>query len=81
MLDNFPDDPCYFVNVSREGEYHLYDMRWIATTRSNYANAKMWNGGYEKKRFYFFPKDMFMINLATGEYGKGSLVNETFGRA
>ena len=77
MLNEFPHDPCYFVNVC-QGEYHVYDMRYIATAPQKPVTAKMWNGTTQAKNFYFFKKDMFLTELSKGVEGKGAEFNEIF---
>ena len=78
MLKEYPMDNNYFVNVC-EGRYELYDMRYIASCPTVKTRAQMWNGGSELKTFYKFPKAEFVIELSTGEIGRGALDNESFG--
>lgn len=79
LLENFPDDMNYFVNVC-EGRYELYDMRLIANSPKVKSMAKMWNGGSELKTFYKFDKTMYIIELSSGELGPGAEYNEKFGK-
>ena len=78
MLKEFPLDNNYFVNVC-EGRYEVYDMNYIAGCKIVHTRAKMWNGGTEPKTFYKFDKAEFLIELSTGEIGRGALNNESFG--
>lgn len=74
LLEKFPNDRRYFVNVF-EGEYHLFDGDYVAScpTMVRWANFK--DGSKKLRTLYVVPKDMFIVELSTGELGKG--YNET----
>ena len=78
MMDNFGHEPNYFVNAC-DGRFEVYDMEYIKYHCDIRNNVPSWiNGKKELRDFYYIPKDMFMIELVTGELGKGSELNQTF---
>lgn len=79
MLGAYPYDCNYFVN-SCGGKYHVYDMQYIRNECNHKKGVWSWmeSGRREPRDFYYIPKDMFLIELKTGEVGKGSEHNNIF---
>lgn len=80
MLNEFTWSNNLFVNAC-DGKYHVYDMRFIQGCYSR-KNVLSWmeNGTREPRNFYYVPKDMFLIELSTGEIGAGSELNGIFNK-
>lgn len=74
LLENHPDENHYFVNVYKGG-YHLYDARFVADCPKKVRKVR---GDKKLHTFYYIPKDMFMVELASGKLGDGSELNKTF---
>ena len=78
LLDNHPFDANYFVNCC-EGKMHLFDMNYIRNCHFRKGvGCRMQDGSFEKRDFYYVPKDMFIVDLVSGEFGGGADLNETF---
>ena len=72
MLEKFPEDKNYFVNVY-EGIYHMYDANYISKKCEKATKMARFNDGRQQLRtFYIIPKDQFIVELSTGKKGKGS---------
>lgn len=66
MMDKFPDEELYFVNIY-EGEYHIYDLRYVAECDKRSTYARFANGKSGKREFYEVPKDGWIMELKTGK--------------
>lgn len=79
MLGAFPYDCNYFVN-SCGGQYHVYDMNYIKNYCTYKKNVWSWmeSGRREPRDFYYIPKEMFLVELKSGDIGQGSENNAIF---
>ena len=72
MLEHFPNDNNYFVNVC-DGRYELYDMRWIATQEKRFnVYTKEHDGNIAYHDYYCFNKQNFILELKTLQIGEGT---------
>ena len=70
LAENHPKDKFYFVNVF-EGEMHLYCGKFVRSCPRKTIYAKFKDGKNGPREVFMVPKDKFMIELSTGEKGKG----------
>ena len=62
LLDKFPDKDCYFVNVF-EGEYHMYDAKFVASCPQETKMARFRDGKQQLRTYYVMPKDGYVAEL------------------
>lgn len=69
LIELYPDDDIYFVNVFN-GEYHIFDARYVAECKVIKRTARFKDGRSKKMEAYLIPKKDFIMELKTGKRGK-----------
>ena len=69
LLETFPDDLNFFVNVYKNA-YYLYDVNFVAQHEIITTRCKMPSSGkWEDREVYYFPKKQYIMELRTGKQG------------
>lgn len=68
LLKKFPDSNVYFVNVFQD-EIKVFNARYVADCEIVKKWAKFKDGKQEMRTCYDVPKNDFIVELISGEYG------------